>query len=369
MERDNIEWLIFRYLQGEMTADERVALDEWLVQGRNRVIFERLVDKRRIMEKMERLDEYDWQKSWRGVEGKLHGRGKWTWGRWTVAASLFGLMVLGVWMLAEIRKEKAPVVVAEKIMPGRPYAELVSSDGEVVALQKDSVSVFLASARDTVMVEEGREAVYNEVRTPRGSEYQVVLPDGSVVWLNSESKLRFPTVFSGGERRVRVSGELYFQVVKDSTAPFKVEVEGMYEVEVLGTEFNVRAYGDIPSATTLVKGSVVIHDGGSDVRLKPGEQACKEDNGKDLSVREVDVTSYVAWKNGYFLFENERLEDILNELARWYNMNVFFENRSVREERFSVEIRRHEDFEEVLHLIERTGTVKIVVKENSVFVK
>lgn len=367
MEQSNIERLIFRYLQGKMTGEERVALEEWLMKGRNKEIFARLVDKRRIMEKMERLGEYDWQKSWRSMERKLHGRRRWPWGRMAVAASFFGVIVLGIWMLAESRKEENPVVVVEKIKPGRPYAELVLPDGKVVDLQKDSVSVFLPAVRD--VMEKERETVYNEVRTPRGSEYQVVLPDGSVVWLNSESKLRFPTAFSGGERRVQVSGELYFQVVKDSTAPFRVEVEDMYEVEVLGTEFNVRSYENLPSATTLVTGAVVIHDEGADVRLKPGEQARKMNDGRGMSVGKVDVTPFVAWKNGYFLFEDERLEDILHELARWYNVNIFFENQAVREERFSVDMRRHEDFEEVLRLIERTGSVRMTIKENNVFVK
>ena len=189
------------------------------------------------------------------------------------------------------------------------------------------------------------------------------------MWLNAESKLRFPTVFSKEERRVWASGELYFQVARDTMAPFRVEVEGAYEVEVLGTEFNVRAYRDLPLATTLVKGSVAIHDADLNIRLRPGEQVLKKENAKGLVVHKVDVTPYIAWREGYFLFENERLENILNELARWYNVDIFFENQTVREERFSVDIQRHEDFEEVLRLIERTGTVKITIKENRVFVK
>ena len=182
----------------------------------------------------------------------------------------------------------------------------------------------------------------------------MVLPDNSIVWLNADSKLRFPLTFSGKERRVFASGELYFQVAKDSLSPFRIEVEGLYEVEVLGTEFNVRAYSDLPSATTLVDGRVLIREKG-----KHGE----------VVVREVDVAPYIAWKQGYFLFEDERLEDILNELARWYDVNVFFENSSVREERFSVDMPRHESFEEVLRLIEQTRSIQIEIEGNNVFVK
>ena len=176
-------------------------------------------------------------------------------------------------------------------------------------------------------------------------------------------------MFSEGERRVWASGELYFQVAKDSLAPFRVEVEDAYEVEVLGTEFNIRAYANLTSATTLVRGNVLVRDKASEVRLNPGQQVLKKSDGSGLVVKEVDVTPYVAWKEGYFLFEDERLENILNELSRWYNVDVFFENQSAREERFSVDTRRHDDFEEVLRLIERTGTVKMTIKGNRIFVK
>lgn len=376
----NMETLIFKYLRGELSESERKELDEWLEDERNKRVFSRLVDKHRIMMKMERLDEYDWRRSWGQIERKLHGRRRLHWGRWAVAASLVGIAVLGVWMFAGEREDVPSMVTVHRIEPGKPCAELVLPDGKIVELCKDSARLFLSENGNSLRNEEGvlflspdtgqiQKVNYSEIRTPRGGEYQIVLPDGTIVWLNSESKLRFPTTFSGEERKVMASGELYFQVAKDSLLPFRVEIEGRYEVEVLGTEFNVRAYSDLPSATTLVKGSVVVRDEDSEVRLKPGEQAMESHDGKGLSVREVDVTSYIAWRQGYFLFENERLEDILDELARWYNVDVFFENQSVREERFSVDIRRHDNFEEVLRLIERTGTVRMEIKGKSVFVK
>jgi hypothetical protein len=380
-DRENIEILIFKYLQGDLSEGERENLERWLKDGRNKRVFSRLVDKHRIMAKMERLGEYDWQRSWSHMEGKLHGRKRLPWMRWVVAASVFGIVALGLRVFFHGEEDSSSAVAEGRVVPGMSYAELVLPDGKVVELHRDSTRVFLAENGNSLKNENGvlffsadtgcavQRVEYSEVRTPRGGEYQVILPDGTVVWLNSESKLRFPTTFPGSERRVSASGELYFQVARDSLSPFRIEVEGVYEVEVLGTEFNVRAYAGLPSATTLIKGSVVVHDVDSVVQLKPGEQLVKSGDGREMSVREVDVTSYVAWKSGYFLFENERLEDILSELARWYNVDVFYENQSVREERFSVDIRRHENFEEVLRLIERTGTVRIAIKENCVFVK
>ena len=375
----DIETLILKYLQGKLAEGEKRQLDEWLKDDRNKKLFSRLVNKQRILVKMERLDEYDWEKSWKVMERKLRERKKFSWKYWGMVASLLGIVLLGTWVFMEKNEKKSPVVVMRGVEPGGVFAELVLPDGKIVELNKDSNNLFLGESGKVLRNENGvlfltqdsvqlQKVGYSEIRTPRGGEYQVVLPDNSIVWLNADSKLRFPLTFSGKERRVFASGELYFQVAKDSLSPFRIEVEGLYEVEVLGTEFNVRAYSDLPSATTLVDGRVLIRDKGTKVVLKPGEQAVKGKHG-EVVVREVDVAPYIAWKQGYFLFEDERLEDILNELARWYNVNVFFENSSVREKRFSVDMPRHESFEEVLRLIEQTRSIQIEIEGNYVFVK
>ena len=375
----DIETLILKYLQGKLAEEEKRQLDEWLKDDRNKKLFSRLVNKQRILVKMERLDEYDWEKSWKVMEKKLHERKKFSWKYWGMVASLLGIVLLGTWVFMEKNEKKSPVVVMRGVEPGGVFAELVLPDGKIVELNKDSNNLFLGESGKVLRNENGvlfltqdsvqlQKVGYSEIRTPRGGEYQVVLPDNSIVWLNADSKLRFPLTFSGKERRVFASGELYFQVAKDSLSPVRIEVEGLYEVEVLGTEFNVRAYSDLPSATTLVDGRVLIRDKGTKVVLKPGEQAVKGKHG-EVVVREVDVAPYIAWKQGYFLFEDERLEDILNELARWYDVNIFFENSSVREERFSVDMPRHESFEEVLRLIEQTRSIQIEIEGNNVFVK
>ena len=375
----DIETLILKYLQGKLAEEEKRQLDEWLKDDRNKKLFSRLVNKQRILVKMERLDEYDWEKSWKVMEKKLHERKKFSWKYWGMVASLLGIVLLGTWVFMEKNEKKSPVVVMRGVEPGGVFAELVLPDGKIVELNKDSNNLFLGESGKVLRNENGvlfltqdsvqlQKVGYSEIRTPRGGEYQVVLPDNSIVWLNADSKLRFPLTFSGKERRVFASGELYCQVAKDSLSPFRIEVEGLYEVEVLGTEFNVRAYSDLPSATTLVDGRVLIRDKGTKVVLKPGEQAVKGKHG-EVVVREVDVAPYIAWKQGYFLFEDERLEDILNELARWYDVNIFFENSSVREERFSVDMPRHESFEEVLRLIEQTRSIQIEIEGNNVFVK
>ena len=207
----------------------------------------------------------------------------------------------------------------------------------------------------------------NKIVVPPGQRANLTLSDGTNVWLNACSEMTYPASFSEDTHRVSLKGEAYFDVSKDVEHPFVVQTKKC-DIKVLGTEFNVRAYSDLPSATTLVDGRVLIRDKGTKVVLKPGEQAVKGKHG-EVVVREVDVAPYIAWKQGYFLFEDERLEDILNELARWYDVNVFFENSSVREERFSVDMPRHESFEEVLRLIEQTRSIQIEIEGNNVFVK
>ena len=314
------------------------------------------------------------------MERKLHEGRKFSWKYWGIVASLLGIVLLGTWMFMGRNGGNSPAVVMRGVEAGGVFAELVLPDGKVVELNKDSNNLQFGERGNVLRNENGvlfltqdsahlQKMEYSEIRTPRGGEYKVVLPDNSIVWLNAESKLRFPLTFSRKERKVFASGELYFQVAKDSLSPFRVEVEGGYEVEVLGTEFNVRAYSDLLVATTLVNGHVLIRDKGAKVVLRPGEQAVKGKNSEGVVVREVDVAPCIAWKQGYFLFENERLEDILNELARWYDVNVFFENSSVREERFSVDMPRHESFEEVLDLIEQTRSIQIEIEGNNVFVK
>ena len=375
----DIETLILKYLQGKLAEEEKRQLDEWLKDDRNKKLFSRLVNKQRILVKMERLDEYDWEKSWKVMEKKLHERKKFSWKYWGMVASLLGIVLLGTWVFMEKNEKKSPVVVMRGVEPGGVFAELVLPDGKIVELNKDSNNLFLGESGKVLRNENGvlfltqdsvqlQKVGYSEIRTPRGGEYQVVLPDNSIVWLNADSKLRFPLTFSGKERRVFASGELYFQVAKDSLSPFRIEVEGLYEVEVLGTEFNVRAYSDLPSATTLVDGRVLIRDKGTKVVLKPGEQAVKGKHG-EVVVREVDVAPYIAWKQGYFLFEDERLEDILNELARWYDVDIIIETPELKEKIFYGVIRKYENISKILGMLKKTQNIDYLIEGKKIVIK
>lgn len=390
---DGIEILIYHFLTGELTPEEQGRLNEWLALPGHGELFRRICDKERLLQGTLRYDRYDREAAWKRLEKLLEGeqgrmaaerigRGRRIGRRWWWAASLLVPLCVAAWLLTEREEAVAPLAEAERveITPAVSGARMVLASGEVVDLteQTEGDIVFrdgkLVQGTDGMMAyvadSLGRAEVrYNEVQTPRGCEYQIQLPDGTMVWLNAASSLRFPSVFAGDCRRVYATGELYFEVARDEKCPFVVELEDGYAVRVLGTEFNLRSYEGEARSTTLLEGRVRVESGEEQVELTPGQQAVEVAGRGGLLVREVDVNSAVAWRKGVFLFENARLEDIMAEIGRWYDVEVFFENSAIRDERFSVEMRRHDSFAEVLKLIERTGTVKISINQNNVFVK
>jgi transmembrane sensor len=198
------------------------------------------------------------------------------------------------------------------------------------------------------------EMTYNTIETPPGGQYQVNLPDGSKVWLNSASSLRYPVKFTGTERRVEISGEAYFEVAHNSKMPFKV-INNSQTVEVLGTHFNIMAYPDESSTnTTLLEGSVKIIKENKSKIISPGQQT-RVMNG-NIAVLNVDVNEAVAWKDGFFMFKNEDIQSIMRQISRWYNLEVQYQG-TIPKKFFGVKISRSRNVSEVLEVLESTGSI------------
>lgn len=374
--------LIYGYIRGTLSASERQKLELWLQEPANRSLFDKISNKEYILQKSLLYDKYEVEKNWQAINGRIiPGRVKRNWLFYAAAVIIPVLLVgSGFFIFHTVSRTTEKSLVTE-IFPGESGATLYLANGRVVDLNVVQSGV-VASDQQVKMTNATGELIceakaseqtehisYNTIKTPKGGEYRIVLPDGSVVWLNAGSTLKFPNVFAGGVRRVYAEGELYFKVNRNEKMPFIVTTKGM-DVEVLGTEFNIRAYADEQQiAATLISGSVKVMATDENLTLHPGQQACFDQVSRQMNVADVAVESFIAWKNGYFLFENKRLEDILNELGRWYDMDLFFVNSAVRDERFSVEVKRHENFREVIRLIEGTGTVKLEVKGKTVFVK
>ena len=190
---------------------------------------------------------------------------------------------------------------------------------------------------------------WNTISTPRGGQYQVILPDGTKVWLNAASSLKFPTAFAGDTRNVELTGEAYFEVKKNETHPFFVNVDHM-QVKVLGTHFNIMAYHDEPVIkTTLLEGSVQLNEGKSSNMLKPGEQGVIK--GGDIQVAKVDVAEAIAWKNGFFEFNRASIYDIMKQISRWYDIEVVYTG-TIPDDEFVGKIERNVKLSQVLHILE-----------------
>jgi len=211
--------------------------------------------------------------------------------------------------------------------------------------------------------------MYNTLKVPRLGEYQLVLSDGTKVWLNSESELRYPVKFTGETREVELLGEAYFDVEKNPNKPFFVKTSNI-NTRVLGTEFNVSAYPNEELNITLVEGSVELNPKqiSGKLRLIPGDNANLKIGGDQIHVSQVDVRKYTAWRDGYFYFERERLEDILTKLERWYDFKVFYQNPAVKDYTFKMRADRDQDFAEIVSRLEKTGRISLKLKGNVIVV-
>ncbi|WP_461638602.1 FecR family protein [Labilibaculum euxinus] len=211
--------------------------------------------------------------------------------------------------------------------------------------------------------------MYNTLKVPRLGEYQLVLSDGTKVWLNSESELRYPVKFTGETREVELLGEAYFAVEKNPDKPFLVKTKST-TTRVLGTEFNVSAYPNEELNITLVEGSIELKSKQTSgkQRLIPGDNANLKIGGDQIHVSQVDVRKYTAWRDGYFYFEKERLEDILTKLERWYDFKVFYQNPAVKDYIFRMRADRNEDFAEIISRLEQTRRISMQLKGNVIVV-
>lgn len=258
--------------------------------------------------------------------------------RWVpAAAAAILLLAAGAYLWTANRKDALPTVEATVITPGKAGAILTLADGSQVVLDSLDNGVIANQNGARVVLRNGQlaydpaengngEIVFNTISTPKGRQFQVTLPDGTLVWLNAASSIRYPTVFSGEERKVEVTGEAYFEVAKNAKMPFRLNVNNKAEINVLGTHFNVNAYDNEKAiATTLLEGSVrVAANLDQPVILQPGQQAQIAKAGINV-IENADIDKVIAWKNGLFHFEGATLAEIMRQLERWYDIEVVYE--------------------------------------------
>jgi transmembrane sensor len=255
--------------------------------------------------------------------------------------------------------------IHDTIVPGGNKAVLTLADGSSIILDSTQQGTVTKQGNAKVINLEtavltykagngnGQEVVYNTLSTPRGGQYQLVLPDGSKVWLNASSSIRYPVTFKGKERNVSITGEAYFEVAKNATMPFTVTVKEA-TVQVLGTHFNIMAYDDEGSMnTTLLEGSVKVSKGAQHKILAPGQQAKIAQTGA-IKIKEADIEEVMAWKNGWFQFNSWNIEKIMRQVARWYDVEIVYEG-SISARHFSGMVSRENNISQVLKIMQAGG--------------
>ena len=381
-----ISRLIAKKLMGVILPEDEEKLNAWLEEdARNKDLYRRILEVENFSTRDMYAKRLDVEHTWDALKEQLAGQRKrrslfssWQIG---VAASVILLVGIGLYWGFNKKPKVKQVEVAAHVEMGGAKAILVTSRGDEIVLQDSSVQLItlgggMVAKNDGVQVSykenegAGKEDVleYNTIRVPRGGEYKLFLSDNTEVFLNSDSEIRFPVKFGKGKRDVFLRGEAFFVVTKDASRPFVVNANDKMSVEVLGTQFNLQAYPDDAFVeTTLNEGAVRVFNGKQGVRLRPDEQAVY-DEGK-FTVRKVDASSYSAWKEGRFMLLNHSLENIMTRLARWYNIDIFWENPEVKEYHFSGELSRYEDFTEILRMLELATRVHFEVKDRTVFVR
>lgn len=310
-------------------------------------------------------------------------KSRWMTLRWSVAASV--ILLIGLFAGRAVTEwrdldEVRVLAETERSVPGAK-AELILSTGERVTLDQKNVAIesvkemgirndSISGLNYAAAKVEGNEIAYNTIKVPVGGFYQLALADGTRVWLNSMTRLRYPVNFIGEERKVYLEGEAYFQVKHDTMYPFIVTAGGL-EVKVYGTEFNVNTYNPNIVQTVLVTGKVgiTVKNTGEGIFLQPDDMAEYFNLSDSLRVKKVDPFVYTAWKDGKFVFEEETIEEIMERLGRWYEVKVIFENANAKNQIFSGIITRFTDVQDVLHLIEGTATIKFEINGNVIIVR
>lgn len=401
MEKQKITFLFYRYLNNNCTkeelqqlltyfkiADHEGALRDLILKQLEETCEEGFEDRPAVIDAFKQTDRF--------LEKRLavDKIKKWEWNRYTSVAALMAVVLviaISYYNASKTGKKDSIKSVDIDKAPGKNRATLTLSNGHAIELNDNLTGEIAEESNIKVYKQQDGQIVYqvyenkkeetavkqalafNTINTPQGGQYQVVLPDGSKVWLNAASSLRFPVKFIGNERLVELSGEGYFDISQDMKKPFLVKT-GDQLVQVLGTQFNINNYHDADGIrTTLVEGKVMVSvNVGKDTEakqrvLEPGQQSLVQQTLKSIQVKEVDMESTLAWKNGWFIFNDTDLKDILKQLARWYVIEVDWQH--VPSLRYNGAIPRNVNLSKALEMLERTSTVSFKLTEGKITCK
>jgi len=384
-----ISELIARDMSGNINQDEKQLLQEWLDDSeQNQEHYKKILDSKNFNERNQLYNSINIEQAWIEVSAKLMSPAKnQTWKivfKYAAAILIPVLLAItGYWYFNDQADEIIHPQMVD-IQPGSNNAVLVLANGKSFDLTNDSLKEVIEKDGTVIKnnnkelnyssqdLKDQKQTMMNTLIVPRGGEYHVVLSDGTRMFVNSMSKLVFPVKFCGHTREITlVEGEAYFEVTKDKTKPFIVNVKGM-NVEVLGTSFDIKAYlDDTYSYTTLVEGKVKLNlnDQPSKIQfLEPNQQAIFNPSSVGMEIQKVDAKQVVQWTNGKYLFTNQTLDEIMKTLSRWYDFEYRYENEALGQIRFEGGLNKYESIEPIINIINKTEKVRVSVKGREVII-
>jgi len=382
-----ISFLIAKEIFGEINQEEKIELEKWINHSPERkILYDKLKNDPNLPEYLQKYNKINTGTAWKILSAKLFPAGKNKIISMKIlkyaAFLLIPLLVAGItFYLLNKPDHRFVQEQVEEIIPGNPKARIILADGQVFNLDNEKDFNFVEFdgtvihkkenavdySIDSVKSETG--ILYNTIEVPHGGEYTIILSDGTTVYLNSISKLKYPVRFTGKYRMVELSGEAFFNVTHDSLSPFVVKINEA-EIEVLGTSFNINAYeGASSQFITLEKGSIKIHSLKPKIGavvLHPDQQAVIPQNSNVIEIRNVNASLFSAWRQGKIIFRDERLVDIMDNLARWYNIDIFYLNPSVKELRFGGSLNKYENITPILEVFALTNKVKYKINGTTI---
>ncbi|WP_282126080.1 FecR family protein [Marinifilum flexuosum] len=372
---------IVDYISGELNEEGRKSMEAWINSSdENQKIYEKILKKSLFVRWSLKSNQIDTNKGWKKFENRLNSRVRYI--SWFVAAAsiaiILGFSIPFLWN--QYQENQELISANQSILPGKKGAQLILSTGKQVAVEDQSKRIkekdgsFIHLDAKTGLEYSKSETssdklIYNTLKTARGNEFSMQLADGTRVWLNADSELRYPVQFTGKNRKVYLKGEAYFDVSHDEKKAFIVNSYNQ-EVKVYGTEFCINAYKQREIKTVLVNGSVGVRANptSEEAKLKPGELGLADVQAGTIEIQKVNVRPYIAWKDGDFVFENESLENIMLRLERWYNVKVFYMNEECKDFRFSGDMKRYSDVSNLLYFIQETSNAKFEINKNTIVV-
>ena len=374
-------WIIEKSLNKKLTPQEKKCFDEWLeATPKHRVLYNKIKCAGNIDNNAEDFDR--WRQAFlKKLTTRKQQEKKRIFLNLTVAAAFLFLFLGGGYWWFNMENKTHGIVEPFAQEPNRGSVRLTTASGEVLNLSSETTSDVLKVDGAKIVKDQGtliyekapeepqsEQSGYNKIEVPKGAEYRLVLSDGTRIWLNSDTRLNYPTNFEKNVREVEIHGEVYFEVSHDTRKPFIVRT-GELTVTVLGTEFNVNTRIPTHVRTTLVEGKVqVTFKEGIPYILTPGEMASTDVFSGQTTVEQVNIQKYIAWRHGRFCFEEATIEEIMQELSLWYDLQVEYQNQQVKQEKFSGYLPRGESVMSILKKIEQTSYVHFKMVQNKIIV-